>query len=126
MYEVRTSEIFKGEDEPEVEYGVEMTFDLATGGNSALCGIIMDEGEEYLIDLYRSNYNGGRLYAAGSCGLIQPWRGVSPDDQALLREGCEGYDPCDGACGEYQVISSAGKRTLDERRWGVQVFPKKG
>lgn len=103
MYQVNTTEVFKGEDEPEVEYDVSMTFDLATGGNSALCGINMDEGEEYLIDLYRDDFNGGRLYAAGSCGLVRPWRSVSPDDQALLREGCEGYDPCDGACGPYQV-----------------------
>jgi len=73
VYEVRTTEVFKGEDEPEVEYNVSMTFDLATGGNSALCG-------------------------------IRAWRSVSPDDQALLREGCEGYDPCDGACGKYQVF----------------------
>jgi len=36
VYEVRTTEVFKGGDEPGVEYDVSMTFDLATGGNSAL------------------------------------------------------------------------------------------
>ncbi|CAM9552578.1 unnamed protein product [Pylaiella littoralis] len=101
VYEIVTSEIFKGE--PDVEYAVDMSFDLVTGGNSALCGIYLEIGDEYLIDLNRYDFGGEEsLQAVGLCGLAQLWSTVTEDDQALLRGGCDDYDPCGGTCGDFQ------------------------
>lgn len=105
VYEIVTSEIFKGE--PDVEYAVDMSFDLVTGGNSALCGIYLEIGDEYLIDLNRYDFGGEEsLQAVGLCGLAQLWSTVTEDDQALLRGGCDDYDPCGGTCGDFQVPSA--------------------
>ncbi|CAN0304773.1 unnamed protein product, partial [Hapterophycus canaliculatus] len=63
-----------------------MSFDLVTGGNSALCGIFLEVGQEYVIDLFRQTFTAeDRLYAAGSCGLVTLWGSVEAEDRALLR-----------------------------------------
>lgn len=103
MYDITTTEIFKGETDYD-EYAVSMSFELATGGNSALCGIYLEVGQEYVIDLFRQTFGEeDRLYAVGSCGLVTLWEAVDEENRALLRSGCDGYDPCEGACSEFQV-----------------------
>lgn len=42
----------------------------------------------------------GSLYAAGICGVFREW---SEDDRAVLEEGCDDWDPCEGECDEFQV-----------------------
>lgn len=96
-YQVEIITIFKGE--PTVEYANEIT--VVTGGNSALCGVYFEIGEEYLIDLWRSESTGD--LRSGLCGITQTWSSVSKEDQALLTDGCDSVDMCGGICDEFQV-----------------------
>lgn len=101
VYGITTTEVFKGE--PDQEYAEGMTFDITTGGNTALCGIYMEIGEEYLIDLYRNSYDDDNLHSMGTCGMLQLWSSVDDEDLASLEDGCEDDDPCDGNCRRFQV-----------------------
>lgn len=85
-----------------MEYAVDMSFNLTTGGNSAQCGIYLDIGVEYVIDLFRNEFL-DRLQAQGLCGLVRPWSSVTAQEEEFLRESCESYDPCEGTCGDFQV-----------------------
>eukprot|EP00903_Cladosiphon_okamuranus_P010661 g10079.t1 len=98
VYTLETIQVFKGEEPGPNEYDqVGGTFEMSTGGNSALCGIFMrTDGTEYLVGMGRRD---DVLYAVGICGLIREWR---EEDRATLEEGCDDYDPCDGECGEFQ------------------------
>lgn len=103
MYEITTAEIFKGE--PDVEYAVNMSFDLVMDMDSGMCGISLEIGEEYLIDLNGHALNGQDTFqAVGSCGLVELWSFVSEENQALLRGGCADYDPCEERCDVLQVF----------------------
>jgi len=106
-----------------------MSFDLTTGGNSALCGIYLEVGEEYLIDLYRNEFDGSdRLQAVGSCGMARRWSMVTEEDQELLRGGCESYDPCEGVCGEFQARNGGNNstETKAENRLATQSYTGSG
>lgn len=99
-YVVETIEVLKGESGVEQEYAAGMNFDVAMAGNSGLCGIDLEIGEEYLIDLYRDDAG---FRAVGLCGLTMAWSSISSADILIIEEGCDDYDACDGACSEYQV-----------------------
>jgi len=95
-YTVRTIALYKGQ--PEVRYGREITF--VTGGNSALCGVNLAIGEEYLIGLTVVN---GNLYA-GSCGLLQLWEWSGTEEDVAALEKCDDApDMCPEGGGEFQV-----------------------
>lgn len=79
----------------------ELTF--ATGYNSAACGIFLEIGEEYLLDLYGDSDD---VLSASLCGAVQLWSSVSTEDLASLDDGCSDdsdIDLCFGACTEFQV-----------------------
>ena len=107
---VRTVEVYKGISGQDY-YEQDMTVNITTGGNSAMCGIFMDVGEDYLIDLYQYESDSGtsstsglpELRAVGLCGLWRSWDDVDDDDLATLEEGCDDFDACEGECGEFQV-----------------------
>lgn len=102
VYEVKTIEVFKGEDGEDYAVNGTMNLTITTGGNSAMCGIYMDIGEQYLIDL--THESGDNLTTVGLCGLFAAWDSLSDENLELLLNGdCVDYDPCDNACGEYQV-----------------------
>lgn len=88
---VARQEVYKG-----VTADPELLF-FSTCGNSACCGVFLEEGAEYLIGLYGGDGAGGDLFAE-SCGLLRGW------DDAFDHElkGCES-DPCNGSCEEYEV-----------------------
>ena len=104
IYSLQSVEVFKADREDDIEYSEGSTFDIAMPGNDGLCGIYLEVGDDYLVDLGRSE-NGGdeELQAVGLCGLTQTWSSVGRNDKATLREGCDDYDPCEGACDEFQV-----------------------
>lgn len=64
-------------------------------GSSNSCGAWVDFGEEYLVDLRRSDDG---LYAVLPCGIYRTWVTLSEDDEESLRT-CT----CDGACGTFRV-----------------------
>lgn len=100
IYSLQSVEVFKAENISELEYAEGSTFDAAMPGNDGLCGINLDIGVDYLVDFYRSGEN---IRAVGLCGLSQEWSSVDAEDEAILREGCDDYDPCEGSCDEFQV-----------------------
>ncbi|CAM9947792.1 unnamed protein product [Scytosiphon promiscuus] len=100
LYNITTTEIFKGEADE--EYAVSMSVEIATGGNSGLCGIYLEVEEEHVIDLVHTTLAGEELLYTSACGLAAPWESVGEEDRALLRGGCDDYDPCEGACDEFQ------------------------
>lgn len=95
-FTVQIIELYKGESE--VPAGEELTF--VTGGNSALCGVDLTVGEEYLVGLY-PGWNGDELYAQ-SCGLFRTWSSVTEEERTEL-ESCDFDQSCDLTCGEFQV-----------------------
>lgn len=99
-YEVEINALYKVEEN--VSYGEQISF--ITSANSAFCGIYLEIGEEYLLDLYRPD-DGSGLRAVGMCGAIQSWSSVTDEDLEILEEsGCENdTDACGGLCGEFQV-----------------------
>ena len=115
VYVIRTVEVYKSLSDQDY-FAADMTVNITTGGNSALCGIYMEIGEDYLIDLdlvdSGSSGSSGSGLAGGSqfqavhiCGLFRSWSAVedSEEDLAILEEGCDDYDACEGECGEFQV-----------------------
>lgn len=107
-YTVNTTTMYKSE--PNTSYAQVLSF--TTGGNDALCGIYMEIGEEYLIDLLRIGGNvlepaTGDLGAVGLCGAFRRWSSVTEDDLAILQGGgCVVIigDACgDNVCSESQV-----------------------
>lgn len=93
-YTLDVAAIYKGE--PELGDSQEISF--TTADDDAACGVSLDEGDEYLIDLYQTDDG----LTAGSCGLVAKWNSVSDEDKASVETGCED-DPCDVVCGEFQV-----------------------
>lgn len=82
---------------------------FVTGGNSAICGVDLTIGEEYLLGLYPagedpfdSGTGGGTAgqLTVGLCDLARVWSDVPDDEKADLEAGC---DECDVSCGEFQV-----------------------
>lgn len=108
--------------EPGVLYPEELSF--ITGGNGALCGIYMEFGQEYLIDLVRDDFD-GELHAVGLCGAFRPWSSVTELDLYHLEGGCE-----DDACGsysycfEFQVCSNTTVCSIDKYMYDVVLYIK--
>lgn len=100
IYSLQSVEVFKAENISEPEYAEGSTFDAAMPGNDGLCGINLDIDGDYLIDFYRLEEE---IQAVGLCGLTREWSSVDAEDEAILREGCDNYDPCEGSCDEFQV-----------------------
>lgn len=100
IYSLQSVEVFKAENINEPEYAEGSTFDAAMPGNDGLCGMNLNIGVDYLIDF---NREGGEINAVGLCGLSREWSFVDAEDEAILREGCDDYDPCEGSCDEFQV-----------------------
>lgn len=94
-YTLDTIALYK--EESGVTYAQDVFF--TTAGNSLLCGVTLDLGEEYLLGLYR--HDDGHL-TADVCGLVWGWSWVSAEDELSLEGGCQD-DPCNAACGEFQV-----------------------
>lgn len=118
VYVIRTVEVYKSLSDQDY-YAEDMEINITTPGNSGLCGIYMEIGEDYLIDLNLvdggsssgsssggsgSTAGGSQFKAIGMCGLFRSWSDVedSEDDLAILEEGCDDYDACDGECSESQ------------------------
>lgn len=104
-YTLDTVTLYK--EEPDVTYAQEVYF--TTAADSMLCGITLDIGEEYLLGLYR--HDDGHL-TANACGLVWEWSWVSAEDKLSLEIGCQD-DPCNDACGKFQVRS--GEEYLAEK-----------
>lgn len=102
MYTLESIEVFKGDSSADSIYAAGETFDIIMAGNGALCGIFLQLEQELLIDL--SEDDDGNLNGVGLCGLTSSWDAVTTEDMAVLEEGCDDYDPCDGACSEFQVL----------------------
>lgn len=104
--------IYKGES----EVGDAQEISFTTGDDDdGDCGVSLEEGGEYLLDLYQTDDG----FTAGSCGLVAEWNSVSDEDKASVETGCED-DPCDGACGEFQV---RGEKTEKGPRQSHDVKP---
>lgn len=126
-YDINAVSIFKGE--AGVDYEEELSF--VTGGNSAMCGVYLEIGRDYLLGLYRIENsffagNDGQL-TVGLCDFVREWNSVSDEDQELLEDGCgadgdedeedsedseddedeadEEEDMCAGSCSEFQVTA---------------------
>ncbi|CAM9746828.1 unnamed protein product, partial [Hapterophycus canaliculatus] len=108
-FTVQIIELYKGEDDVP---GGEITF--VTGGNSALCGVDLTVGQEYLIGLY-PGWNGDQLYAQ-SCRLFRTWSSVTDDEQTEL-ESCDYDQSCDLTCGEFQECLLYAEGTADEEAY---------
>lgn len=91
-YTLEVTAIYKGE--PDVTDAQQITF--TTEDDSADCGVTLNEGEEYLVDLYQTDDG----LTAGLCGLVGEWNSVSDEDKASVEAGCE-EDPCDVDCSEF-------------------------
>lgn len=74
----------------------EITF--TSNSQSSACGVTLDKGEEYLLDLYQTDDG----LTASLCGLVNEWTSVSDEDKASVEAGCTD-DACDIVCGEFQV-----------------------
>lgn len=112
-YDIEVLEVYKSETG--VEYATEINF--ATRGDTALCGVYLEIGEEYLLDLHRYE---GALRSIGACGMTQPMLEVDEADVGSLENECaDAIDNCDGECGKYQV----GSRKLS---YGTVGFYRKG
>ncbi|CBN79550.1 conserved unknown protein [Ectocarpus siliculosus] len=80
---------------------------FVTGGNSAICGVDLTIGEEYLLGLYPAgddpfdSTGGGTAgqLTVGLCDLARVWSDVPDDEKADLEAGC---GECDVSCGEFQ------------------------
>ncbi|CAM9986066.1 unnamed protein product [Ascophyllum nodosum] len=101
VYLVKTLEVLKGEVEENYVDGT-MKLSLTTGGNSALCGIFMEIGEEYLIDLFHDDFSEDELTVVGSCGLFSSVDTSDSEQNNLLAGGCDDHDPCGGTCDDFQ------------------------
>lgn len=110
-YTVSTTTLYKAE--PTVNYAQDIEF--LTGGNSAICGVSLELGKEYLIGLYRIGPNSfdpdrdGQL-TVGLCDLVQLWSAVTDEDKATLDAGCGDTDQCSGSCGDSQVLILDGEK----------------
>ena len=104
VYLVKTLEVLKGEVEENYVDGT-MKLSLTTGGNSALCGIFMEIGEEYLIDLFHDDFSEDELTVVGSCGLFSSVDTSDSEQNNLLAGGCDDHDPCGGTCDDFQVLA---------------------
>ncbi|CAM9821166.1 unnamed protein product, partial [Sphacelaria rigidula] len=67
--------------EPDVIYAGVLK--IVTEASSDSCGIDMDIGSEYFIDLIRDEND--ELRAVGLCGGFRPWDQVTDDDLMLLQ-----------------------------------------
>lgn len=94
-YSINTLTMYK--EDPDVVCAQLLQF--STKGNSGLCGIYMELGQEYLIDLVRDENDD--LRAVGLCGAFRSWSEVTAPVMQLLEEGCENYNTCDN-CSEFQ------------------------
>ncbi|CAM9259728.1 unnamed protein product, partial [Laminaria digitata] len=66
-------------EEPNVTYAQEMSF--VSAGNTLLCGVTLEIGEEYLIGLSRHNEG---FFVASKCGLVRGWNSLSDEDKASI------------------------------------------
>lgn len=90
-----------------MDYGDRVRLTFATGGNSALCGIVLEVGEEYLLDLVRHEWDDDSLWSAGLCGGTRSWSAVTDQDLVFLNDisNCDLDDKCLAEpCGEFQVL----------------------
>ena len=97
-----------------------MTYDqvIVFNTTSSGCGVQLEVGEEYLIGLHRTGHNS---LTTSICDLLRDWSSVSDEDKASLEAGCND-DPCDEACGEYQVRVNGERNT--ERLLGIASSSK--
>ncbi|CAN0411765.1 unnamed protein product, partial [Laminaria digitata] len=85
IYILSVNTVYK--EEPDEEYPQKLS--IFTGGNSALCGVTLQLGEEYLLGLYRSGpsfFNPeqeGQLRAS-ICDLVLIGSAVTEEDEAAL------------------------------------------
>eukprot|EP00752_Nemacystus_decipiens_P002302 g2178.t1 len=94
-YNIRIITLFKTEEG--VDYPEEITI---TTADAVGCGIYLDVGNEYLLDLLRS---GDDLWSVGLCGATQSWTTLSKEKIATLEDidaACTA-DPC-ADCGEFE------------------------
>ncbi|CAM9219707.1 unnamed protein product [Ectocarpus sp. 12 AP-2014] len=93
-YNVKVGTLYK--TEVGVDYPVEI--EVTTSASAADCGVYLQVGGEYLLDLYRYK---SELRSVGACGATQSWTTLPADRIATLGDINSACDPC-AACGESQ------------------------
>jgi len=79
-YTVEVITLYKGEAGAPYREGSELSF--TTKASSSLCGISMEIGDDYLLDLNR--HDGSNELRAGLCGVFSDWSKVN----MTALEGC--------------------------------------
>jgi hypothetical protein len=81
-YKIRYNQIFKPRET--IDFSVLLPKEIATGANSALCGLELDKGEEYLVAGIQED---GRLFVQSCSVLNRKWFDVDPALMFNLRNG---------------------------------------
>lgn len=75
--------------------GMEPVFQLTTASNSAMCGVYLEIGQEYVLNIGYSAESADIMFSIGLCGQNQMWP-PTPEQLEVLERGATCCEDCDG------------------------------